>query len=93
MTTVSEAMNSVTGFDELAVEKHFGFDLYQIADEKPLMSVRSMIFVDLRHQGVADKEAHEKALSMTLGEVEAYFEDEPEDAMPDDPDSESGKGS
>ena len=94
MSTLSEAMNAVTGFDEIAVDKHFGLDLYAQAqiEGKPVLIQRAVVFVDLRHQGVADRDAYRRAMEMPVSELGGYFEPEPENELPDDPDSEPGKG-
>ena len=92
MTTQTEAVGSLTGFDEIAIDKHFGFDLYQAYESKPLMATRALVFCDLRHGGVPDKDAHQQAMSMRQSELMEYFEPEPEDVLPEEPDSEPGKG-
>lgn len=88
--TFEEMSEAVTGFDELAVTKHMGMDLYGDAEARPVWLVRALVFVHKRHQGVPDVEAKEQVLSMPLGEVNDYFEtdDEPN---PDDPATPAGK--
>lgn len=93
--TAEEVTESVTGFDEIAVEKHFhGLDLYMDGEAKPVKLLRALIFVHLRHTaGEHGKDAAtaEAAMSMTLRDVQDYFKPDTE-ANPADPDTESGKG-
>ena len=91
--TAEEVTESVTGFDELAIEKHFdGFDIYTNGEDKPVRMLRALVFVHLRHTTEGkDADAAKTANSMTVAEVQAYFEEDNE-ANPSDPDTESGKG-
>lgn len=92
MTTITEAMGAVTGFDELAVEKHFGADLLDMAEHKPRMATRACVFINLRHNGATDRDAYQQVMEMTSGALEDYFEDDPEEVDEDEPETEAGKG-
>lgn len=87
--TVSEVAESLTGFDELAIEKSFGKSLDEL---KPTMVGRALVFVVERRAGKTDPEAKSAAMEMPMGQVNSYFLDEPDDVLPDEPDSEAGKG-
>lgn len=83
-----EMSESLTGFDEIAIEKHMGIDVYTDGERKPIWMLRSLIFVHQRRQGLNDVEAREAALAMRLGDCNEYFEsddevdeDEPETAL------------
>ena len=90
--TAEEVTQSIHGFDEIAIEKHFdGFDIYLDAERRPVRSLRALVFVHLRHGGMPDKEAHTAAMEMTVNDVQGYFQSDAE-ANPDDPDTDSGKG-
>lgn len=91
-TTVSEAMNSLNGFDELAIEKAFGSTWESMAEKRPSTLTRALIFVQFRRDGQTDAEAKKAALSMTLGQVQGYFAQDDE-LMPDDPTTAAGKDS
>lgn len=93
--TYDEISESVTGFDELATEKHFGIDLYTDGEAKPVKLLRALVFVHMRHQGTSDETAKQQVMGMPLGEVNAYFDSPPADADDDDepdPETDSGKG-
>lgn len=92
MSTATEVMNSINGFDELAIEKFFGFDLYSQAEAKPVLAQRAAIFVDLRHGGETDRAAYDRAMGMTISDLSGYFDEEPDEVLPDEPDTEPGKG-
>lgn len=89
--TFEEMSESITGFDEIAVEKHMEIDLYQDGERKPVKLVRALVFVHLRRQGISDTDAKDQVQGMTVKQVNAYF-DQNQDLDPDgDADSESGK--
>lgn len=89
---VGEFMESLTGFDEIAMEKHLGVDVYTEGEAKPMRMMRALAFVVHRRAGLTDVQAKEAALSMPVAAVNAMFADNSEDVDPSDPDSESGKG-
>lgn len=91
--TAEEAFQSLTGFDEIAVARSFGEEITSMADKRPTMFVRALVFVSLRRQGSSDADAKQAALDMTLGAVNAFFTEAPEDFDPEEPDSEPGKDS
>lgn len=90
--TIEEMTESLTGFDEIAIRKHFdGFNVYAEAEANPVDAVRALAFVDQRRRGKTDPEAREHALGLTFREAMAYFADADEDLDKDAPESESGK--
>lgn len=92
--TVTEAMESLTGFDEIAIEKHMGYDVYtqpETGNTRPMTLMRSLVFVYKRRDGLNDVEARKACLDMTAGQVNDYFADDPEEIDPDDPETEAGK--
>lgn len=93
-TSVEEMIESLTGYDEIAISKHFGAEWNDLSENKPIMFARSLIFVDQRRapHSLPDTEAKDFALSQTMKAVNDYFPDVPEEAMPEEPVSESGKG-
>lgn len=89
--SVSEMSESITGFDEIAIERVMGVDLYAQDNQKPMMLMRSLVFVAFKREGLADHEAREKALSLSVKDINNFFEEEADDAIPSEPDSEQGK--
>lgn len=89
--SAEEMIDSLTGFDEIAIKKAFGAEWGQLVESSPVTFTRSLIFIQKRREGLLDAVAKDAALSLTLGEVNAVFaEDEPE-VMPEDPETEAGK--
>lgn len=89
--TVEEMMGSLTGFDEIAIEKAFGTEVLALADHKPLQYVRALIFVDRRRSGRKDTDAFKDAQDLTLDEVnEGYFTPDVE-PTPEEPVTDQGK--
>jgi hypothetical protein len=89
--TFEEMSESVTGFDEIAVEKIMGMDMYTEAEAKPVLLLRSLVFIHIRRSGISDPDARKQVMEMPLGDVNDYFASKEEDVDPDEPDSESGK--
>jgi hypothetical protein len=77
-------VRSLTGFDELAIEKTFRRSLDQLP---ATVAVRAMVYVRLRREGAKDTDAYRTAMGMPLGDVEPLFRR----ADPEAGDSESGE--
>lgn len=88
--TADEAFESLTGFDEIAIEKAFGHDVMTLADKKQLTFNRALVFVQRRRDGMTDAEAKTAVMNMPVGDVLGTFDDDDE-VDPEDPVTESGK--
>jgi hypothetical protein len=77
---VADALaNSLTGFDQLAIQKYFGLRFDQIGED-PTMFLRALWFVTLR-RGPAkpkDADAYREAMGVSLGDLTAKFETAPD---------------
>jgi hypothetical protein len=82
--TVEDVTGSLTGFDELAIEKAFG---HGIGDLGGTMTLRALVFTLERRTKVTDKDAYGAAMRKTLAEVRDTFADDDEDDK-DDKDAE-----
>lgn len=80
--------NSMTGFDEIAIERVFGRGFKNL-DAGTLMG-RAILFVQWRREGMKDTAAYQKAMNLTIIEMEAMFTDLDED---DDDEGKAGSGS
>jgi hypothetical protein len=94
--TFTEATESLTGWDELAIEKASGYTVEQMADQgKPralqLTRCIAAVFVS-RAKQMPYADAYREVMGWPQTQVQGMFGDEPADVMPDDPDSDSGKG-
>lgn len=89
--TASEMVESLTGFEEIAIEKHMGIDPYADGERKPLKVMRALVFVRATREGMDAPKAREHAMTLSMGQVQEQFaEDEPEiDSAA--PETESGK--
>lgn len=76
---MSDVVKSLTGYDEIAIAKEFGHD-FEIVLNKPLVLGRALIFIEKRREGLTDKDAKKSAMNMRLGDVDDYFDEEPDDA-------------
>lgn len=90
--TADEFFETLNGFDEIAVAKHFGSPPVELTDTNKIAFARSLIFVAQRRAGQKDGEAYKYAMNATVGEVNRYFAEDEEEAMPEDPITDSGKG-
>lgn len=86
--TTSELIQSLTGYEEDAIRDAFGKDF---EDLDGAAFIRSMIFIDQkRREGVKPTAALRTAKGLKRSEVMAYFPPAVEEAMPDEPTTESG---
>lgn len=99
--TLSEVIDSMNGFDEIAVEKKFDdFNLYDVigadGDIRPRDMVKALrvgIFLVRRSEGLNDHQAYEAVMEMPSSQVNGFFAEEPDEIDPEDPDTEAGKDS
>lgn len=96
--TASEAANLLTGYDEIAIRKHFpGIKIYTADEETSPDVLRALVFVNRRRApfNQTDKEAKDFALSRNLTELQDEFATDPvnEDGTESHPISEPGKDS
>jgi hypothetical protein len=90
--TISEVMESLNGFEEIAISERFGASIGKLADVNETLFMRALVFTDMTRAGMTPGEARNAAMRMRLGEVKNWHLPDDDDVMPDDPDSESGKG-
>lgn len=88
--TAEEFFESLSGYDEIAVTKHFGRTVVALSREDEMAFARALVFVAKRREGLTDSEAYNAALGATVREVSQFFAEDNE-PMPSDPITESGK--
>lgn len=89
--TVDEMTDSLTGFEEVAIAKHFEADWMQLMETRPTMLLRALVFTQLARGEVKAAEAKAEAMGMPLSEVNDFFATDEDEPMPEDPVTESGK--
>lgn len=91
--TTEEMFESLTGFEEIAIRKHFNVEtnVAAFAETDPLMLLRALVFVHLCRGGARPNEARTEALGLTIKQATAYFEPEEFEPDPDNPSTLSGK--
>lgn len=72
--TAREMVRSLTGWDEIAIERKFESKMTDLATT---MAARAAVFVQLRREGNDDANAYGLCMNMPMGEVEDFFADEP----------------
>jgi len=91
--TVSDMLDSLTGFEEIAIVKHFDRNIFGLLDTDHTMAGRALVFTAKAREGKEARHAKTEAMAMTLKQVDDYFaDDENDEAMPDEPVTEAGKG-
>lgn len=96
----SEFVETLTGYDEIAIAKRFEADITELRS-RGTMFLRCLVFVHLCREGARHADAYTKALEMPFRDVNGYFAPEPkkdtegehgpaDDGEPD-PETESGK--
>lgn len=87
---IDEFVQSLTGYDEIAINKAFGVDWTVLMESQPTTFSRALVFTDLRHQGKTDTESKKTCMEMSIKQVGEYF---PQTDAADelDEDNESGK--
>lgn len=90
--TASEMVESLTGFEEIAIEKHMGIDPYADGERKPLKVMRALVFIRATRDGMDAAKAREHAMSLSMGQVQEQFADDEPEIDPDAPETEPGKG-
>lgn len=70
LLTVEDAARSLTGFDEIAVERTFGRDIGELSATRV---TRALVFVMQRRLGLDDTAAYNAAMGMSLADCEAQF--------------------
>jgi hypothetical protein len=86
---MSVAVEELTGFEVIGIEKHFGVTLDALGGISTMIG--AVWAYESRAAGKPVPWASVKA--KTLRELTEYFAAEPDDVMPEDPDSELGKES
>lgn len=88
--TASELLDSLTGFDEIAIEKAFGKTLDEMGQRD---LARALIFVkERRFNNLPDAKAREVAMSLPMGQLDDQFAPSENEPMPEEPVTAEGEG-
>ena len=90
--TTEDVMDSLTGFDEIAIEKNFGKEILVLAEHHQTKFMRALVFVLKRREGLDDVSARTAALELSLADTKETFADPEPEIDEDDPDTDQGKG-
>lgn len=87
--TSEDVLGSLTGYDEIAIEKAFGGSVGHLARTNASTFSRALVFATFLHAGEKHEDARKHALSLTINEInETFAPDEDDDELPG---SETGK--
>ena len=82
--TVKECAESLTGYEEQAIEKAFGKPLEELAEGSLSGLLRALAFAVFKRSGQDSAEAKRSALELTRKQAEEFFADDPDEVMEDD---------
>jgi hypothetical protein len=71
--TSTEVFESLTGFEEQAIVEFFGRTIGDLANADESMWHRALIFTVKRREGLADVDAHDAAMTLTLKDNITFF--------------------
>lgn len=86
--STEEFIESLTGYEEIAIAKAFGAELFVLAETKQTMFIRALVFIHVKRTGVKDDEAKKTVLGMSLKQAQSHFSDEDLESGEDEPPSE-----
>lgn len=89
--TVDEMLDTLTGFEEDAIAKAFGSNIFDLAERNAVHYLRALAFVHHIRSGQADGEAKKAAMSLTIKGAQEFFTKGPVEPTPEDPITEAGK--
>lgn len=70
---INEAIESMTGFDEIAVKQKFDAPLDGLLQSDRLQGLRALVFVGFRRDGSKDDQAFHQAQEMSIKDVNDWF--------------------
>ena len=93
--TANEMLESLTGYDEMAISTHFGAEALELAEKKPTMLARALAFVHMTRPdggGMDAKTAKKEAMGLTIRQANDYFLESDDEPMPEAPVTPEGEG-
>lgn len=88
----NDLLDSLTGFEELAISERFGFDITTLLDRSATMAGRALVFTEKTRSGQKPGDAYKGAMSMTVRAVNDHFDtDEEPEVLEDETVTEQGK--
>lgn len=93
-TTIAEMFDSLTGYDELAIERELERDLEELVKNSTLLG-RAMVAIHRTREGDKSHDAWKFAMTLRIGQVTGYFAkggtSTAVDTVTGEPDDEAGK--
>lgn len=80
-----EFSDSLTGYDEIGIAKHFDLDIYADSETRPVVALRALVFTFMRRNGMEAGEAKDYAMKMSVGDAMKFFPDAEKAGADDDP--------
>lgn len=85
--TAVEYVDTLTGFEEIAIKKEFGDSLTTLAEAgDQSMFARALIFIDRRRYGAHTPTAFKNAMDLSRSDVKDYFTEPADDDGPEEGD-------
>lgn len=92
--SADEMFETLTGIEEMAIASHFGGEITELAERRPLAFVRALVFVDLcrRDSALKHREVFTQVQQLPLKAVNGHFAESANEPMPEDPVTPEGEG-
>lgn len=81
---LDELAESLNGWEELAVQKQFGFSIDKF-EEHGTIGIRALAYIEFKREGQKDAAAHKAAMDLTLRELVDRYPEMDKDDDPADP--------
>jgi hypothetical protein len=88
--TAEEAFESLTGFEEIAIGKHFDAEITDLAESRPMGYMRALVFVCMTRRGLPAPDAKSAALGLTIRQVSEFFAEDQPEVTPEEPETPGG---
>ncbi len=90
--TLDEAVEVLTGYDELFIRERFGDELEDLLENQPRHGTRAVAAcVLIRESGCLPDAAYDQVMKLSMKELNEFFPESEPEAMPDEPDTAAGK--
>lgn len=90
--SVTDAVELLTGFDEKYIRELYDQDIEDLLESQPRDGLRMLAVAVVKREGTPEDDAYAHVMGLSMKQLDAFFADEQPEAMPEEPDTESGKG-
>lgn len=89
--SLPEVVETLTGFDEQYIRERYGSDIEDLLDNQPREGMRALAIAVVKHEGTSADLAYTHVMGLNMKQLNDFFADDEPEAMPEEPETESGK--